>query len=461
MPQRAKLVIMGVFVISLGVRLIWVASATVTPVSDFRGYDRLAQRWLATGEFGRAPMQAYRTPGYPAFLAGIYAVCGQNVRAVQFTQAVLGAVTSALVVLLAARMLSVAAAGLAGLFHAFSPTAVVYTPVLASENLGVPVLLVALLLLGMPVVKPGWRHAAVAVAGVCLGLLVLLRPAGMFFLPAMLVLAVWQPLARRWRPLAALTFVIGLALPMTPWLVRNARIGLGWPVISSCGGVNLWMGNNPEALHGGYCAGVQVGFPRRPERARDQAYRAAAVEWIREHPARYVAFCGVRAARLLGTTPDAWAAMYLWPSRENDAAMVANDVADATQPVAEATRRAAITGRRTKWLERWRRVVAPLTLVALGLSLTRWRTMSVVLLPVLSYGVLIALTFVAERFREMWNPLLVIPLAALLADVAWGTQESSPRVGRRTKALLAAGAIAVMLVLAEMGWDDAWYQLGP
>lgn len=127
-----------VFLLSLALRLTWAGFAHVTPVSDFRGYDGLAVRWLMTGGFGSPGWLAYRTPGYPGFLAGVYFIFGHHWGAAAFMQAILGAVSSALVVGLAGRIVSPRTSLIAGLLHALSPTSLAYVPVLASENLAVP-----------------------------------------------------------------------------------------------------------------------------------------------------------------------------------------------------------------------------------------------------------------------------------------------------------------------------------
>jgi hypothetical protein len=59
--------------LSLALRAAWAAHAHVIPVSDFATYDALGWQLVTNGEL---PASAYRTPGYPAFLAAVYAVFG-------------------------------------------------------------------------------------------------------------------------------------------------------------------------------------------------------------------------------------------------------------------------------------------------------------------------------------------------------------------------------------------------
>lgn len=92
---------------------------------------------------------AYRTPGYPGLLALIYLAVGHSWKAAAMFQALLGALTSGMLVLLAATVVSVRASAAAGLLHTFSPAALAYVPILASENLAIPLVVGGLLCLAV------------------------------------------------------------------------------------------------------------------------------------------------------------------------------------------------------------------------------------------------------------------------------------------------------------------------
>ncbi len=98
--------LVGVFAIALALRLAGASLAQVTPISGFGSYDAIARHWLATGEFRDGLGVAHRTPGYPALLAGVYALCGLDWRAVAIVQAVLGALTAGMVASIAASIVS-------------------------------------------------------------------------------------------------------------------------------------------------------------------------------------------------------------------------------------------------------------------------------------------------------------------------------------------------------------------
>ncbi|MCA9244695.1 MAG: glycosyltransferase family 39 protein [Phycisphaerales bacterium] len=174
---------------ALALRVTWVACASVTPVSDFAGYEQHAVAWLNTGTFGVAGNLAYRTPGYPALIAATYAVVGEHPKGVGYVQAALGALSCLLLVLIVGRFASPRAALTAAVLLAVSPTALAYTPVLASENLSTPVMLLGLLLVDNSRRAEGGRALTwSAGAGVVFGLLMLVRPAAIFLAPAFVLL---------------------------------------------------------------------------------------------------------------------------------------------------------------------------------------------------------------------------------------------------------------------------------
>ncbi len=443
----------AVFLVSLVIRLTWAGFAHVTPISDFQGYDGLAMKWLSTGVFGEPGSYAYRTPGYPAFLAAIYRLVGHSPRAAGFVQALIGALTSGLLVLLAGHILSPRASALAGLLYAVSPTAVAYVPVLASETITAFLLVAALLCLAAAEAKEeGDGRTMLAGSGALFGLMILVRPAALFFMPAAVLLSAYSPRRGRWNASHGLVFVVAALLVLSPWVIRNQRLGLGWMTISTVGGENLWMGNNDKAKLGGFCA--EAAWPVQPgdtEQGRDIRYRRAARAWIVRHPGRYLALSAIRAYRLLGVEPDTWAAKYLWPTAANDrvfAMVYAEDaMTGGNAPENLRARAGEIEMRHALILKRLRYLLAPLILIALVVSLPWWRDYAVVTFPALSYLAGLSLTYAEIRFRELSDPLLFIPLAGLLAMVVFRSTELAREPLRPSRAL--AIVIRTLTALSE------------
>ncbi len=464
MPPGIGRIARFVFLLALLVRLAWCTLATVTPISDCADYHKLAGLLLETGRLHHSLGEAWRTPGYPGFLAGVYAVFGDNVRAAALIQSVLGALSAAAVVLIVSRVASLRASLLAGIFQAVWPTAVVCTPVLVSENLATPLLLWSLVCVAWSGHTRGRRAALPAAgAGVLLGLLLLVRPANSFFAPAILLLLLYDFMRRRGQLLRALVFVACALLTVSPWLIRNYRLGLGPFTLSTQGGLALWWGNNPQTRDGASGVPRLAEEERLDERGRDRFYRNKALEWIRANPSRYLALCRVRALRFFGTRPDWFAAKFAWPTPANDLAVqqrFAAEASGAAAPSVQVQYAQAVEARHMKYEERLRRVVAPLMLLALVWSLFRWRQWAPVNLPALSYFIGLSLTVFVERYRVLSDPLLLILLAALVSDVVFGTRDlRGRRVPRYLQCALAVAAIAASVLVHHARLDKNWYDL--
>jgi 4-amino-4-deoxy-L-arabinose transferase-like glycosyltransferase len=217
---------------------------------DTAYYEELARNWLYHGTYGLffdghlTPVDM-RVPGYPAFLAAIYALLGNTRTAVMFVQALLDLLTCLLAALLAARLAPASARSrvftIALWLAALCPFTANYTAVVMTETLATFFTTLALLVfvsvfdrpsLNLPVrslnrtsllSQAGWW----LLAGLLVGAGTLVRPEAPLLLAASgLVLCV------RWRrradwtklALAALWMAVGLLFPLAPWAVRNARV---------------------------------------------------------------------------------------------------------------------------------------------------------------------------------------------------------------------------------------------
>ena len=142
---------------------------------------------------------------------------------------------------MAGEQAGLAAAALAALYGPF----VVYDVQVAKESLAVTV--VCFLLWALAVARASGRAALWLAAGVLLGALALLRENALLAAPFLLPLA-WE--RGRGLPAGALragALLLGLALALAPVAWRNLAVG-GSPLPTTFqGGVNLWIGNNPDA----------------------------------------------------------------------------------------------------------------------------------------------------------------------------------------------------------------------
>jgi len=281
-----------VLLLGLALRLFAMPSHERALVFDERDYSALSTTLAQTGAYAEAGHPtAYRAPGYPAFLAGIQRLTGRSDPApARVAQAVLDEL-SALLLYLIALPWGATAALLSATIWSFYPPAIVYTRLLYPESLFVFLLLLWILLATRFRPNRPWGQIALG-AGV--GLLALVKTEAAFLLLAVPAAA----LIRGARVTMVALFLLGGALTLAPWVIRNARV-MGAPVLVTSGGTVLLIGNHPGAT-GGYAPGVPDSMlPRSTEEAAGsrEGYRNA-TRYIAAHPLRFLTM-GVRKTALV------------------------------------------------------------------------------------------------------------------------------------------------------------------
>lgn len=229
--------------VGLGLRAFFLLRFPSTGAEDSPFYIELAWNWLKNGVYGfpiygRLTPVDMRVPGFPAFLAAIFAVAGKSTVAVMWCQAVVDVATCFLIALIAARIapetsrrhVAIAALWLAAL----CPFTANYTAVVLTETLVTFLTALAILVL-LETDLGAARKSAIAsnarqplspwfLAGIIVGFGTLVRPET----PLLLIAAGIVIVAKWWRPpewrrivRAAALLVAGLVLPLLPWAARN------------------------------------------------------------------------------------------------------------------------------------------------------------------------------------------------------------------------------------------------
>ncbi|UCH79351.1 MAG: glycosyltransferase family 39 protein [Candidatus Coatesbacteria bacterium] len=236
--------VLGIFIVALAVRLAYAAVAAAPPISDEQYYHGLA-RSLAAGQgytAGGTPV-AYWPVGYPALVAAFYAVLGSHYFPVILFQALLGAAAAAGLAWVGREFVSEGGARAAGLILALWPNQFAY----AARLFPAVVLAFAVVALAYLYTRGRKPWVTAAAAGLVNGVAALLAPVTLV-LPAA---ALASDLFRRvgWLKVlgrvALLIFVA--AVVAAPWALRNWRLYGEFVGLSTNGGVNLWIGNNPNA----------------------------------------------------------------------------------------------------------------------------------------------------------------------------------------------------------------------
>ena len=214
-------------------------------VDDSRLYADIAKNWLHHGVYGITNSGAItptlsRLPGYPAFLAAVFAIFGSdNFRAVLLLQVLFDLATCFLAADMARCLFSERAARAAFLLTALCPFLANYAAAALTETLEIffTTLALDLALRGLGVGgPPRRRHLIWAGCGFSISACILLRPDGGILLAAVGAYLLWL-LAKSWRTGAMVSggsrlstrsiFVAGILVgitafaPLIPWTLRN------------------------------------------------------------------------------------------------------------------------------------------------------------------------------------------------------------------------------------------------
>jgi 4-amino-4-deoxy-L-arabinose transferase-like glycosyltransferase len=245
-----------VFLVAVCMRGIYLVEACRQP--DFNVFymdEQYNLEWaksLATGawtepyaELRSAPY--FRAPLYSFLLAGIFKLLGVKTLLARIVQVLMGSVSCALAYAVATKCLGQRVGIVTGFL-----CSLYWVLVYFDSQFLQPVLLVFLLLAGLlaafTAAEKHRIHLA-GVAGLCFGLYAITRPEILVAAPFIIWWAVKatgafpQP-GRRWFVLA---LAIGFALPPAAATLRNRVVAHDWVVVASQGGVNFYIGNNPES----------------------------------------------------------------------------------------------------------------------------------------------------------------------------------------------------------------------
>lgn len=238
-------IILFAFILRLIFMLQWQDSPIFShPKIDELYHDEWARAIAAGDSYVEGPY--FRAPLYPAFLGLVYKVLGYNYLAPRLVQSVLGALGCGLVFLIGRRLFDRRMAAVAGLAAASYWTLIFFDGELLIPTLIVFLDLVLIWLLCRAARQP--RKITYGLAGLALGLSAVARPNVLLFGPAVVV---WL-LIRHRRELArgvvyCACLTAGCLLAVMPVTVRNYVVGDDFVLVASQGGLNFYIGNNPDS----------------------------------------------------------------------------------------------------------------------------------------------------------------------------------------------------------------------
>ncbi len=269
-----------------------------TAFPDSERYNVIAGE-LLRGEGFKSPLTA---PLYPLFLAGVYSVFGRSFFAVRASQAFLGALSILIVFFLTEQISSKRAGIIAASIFAVYPFFIFFSGLLLTETLFIFILLGFILFLGRLLKNPTGRNALAA--GIAGGVSVLIKPAMFYFI---FISLIYYLAARRNKKIAIGFCVLTAAFLITisPWPLYNlARHGR--PDLLPASSITLYESFNPEATGG---PAIHLIRWTREMRRMDgdeleRYFRAEALRFIKENPARAVHLALIKQARFWSPVPN-------------------------------------------------------------------------------------------------------------------------------------------------------------
>lgn len=237
-----------VYLVALAPRLAFVLVAGHSPPGvDEVEYDLIARNLIDGRGFcwyNYLPT-SFRPPGYPWFLAGVYWLLGANVFRARMVQAFLTAGHALLTYLVCKKAFNAKAARLSAVFVALYIPLILYTVGLMTENLFIPLILLAFYLLLKT--RENRPRLFSVLSGLVLGASILVRPSLTFFVP---VLFLWFYFPKKdWKKAATNFSIIAviIVIMVTPWCVRNYRVTEQFVYLDTRTGYNLYIGYHEEA----------------------------------------------------------------------------------------------------------------------------------------------------------------------------------------------------------------------
>jgi hypothetical protein len=297
--------------------------------SDAKGYHELALKLLHDGTFPTA----FYAPGYPAFVAAIYALFGEQQLPVLIVQSVIGTLGVWVTYLTGIDALGRARspiALLAAALFGLSPGVAYYSAWLLRE--GVLVLLIPLLAwLCLRMLQRTWWYAVPL--GLTAGALAYIRVEGGLLVAVMLVLGL---LHKRWRAVGGGLLACGIAAALAaPWVIHcslargytNMQVGLGANLFARTWHLSPTGEVEPALRQHALERIAELGLSERAQRdwpvadallvevpANDLPRRLelnrrlSAIAWenIRRRPLRYLGTLPLDIVRTLGGEPFTW-----------------------------------------------------------------------------------------------------------------------------------------------------------
>jgi len=379
------------------------------------------QQWATLILEAKPPRPPFdEAPGYAYFVAAVFQLCRRSLFAMAIVQAILDATTCAAIALLGRRFFGARVGWIAGLLAAGYGPFLYFTGQLEPATVALFLIVLALAATLASTARPRWM-----LAGGVWALALLVRPEVLLALPFAALDA-----ARRGGRQGVVRLGLPVVVVLAASVAVNAAASHKLVFLSTTAGLNLWVGNNPDAdgvspfLHGRLEADfdrVVAGTPDPVD--ADAVFRGRALAFLATEPGA--------AARL------AWKKL-VWTFSDRE---LPNSADIGWQTSQSALFHPPLFPLSLGW-------VLPFAVAGALLLGREWRRLPLLCAP-LAVGVgTSVLFFTNARFR-----LAMLPSLLLLAAFGLDGMLQAVALGRRAWRPLAAGAFGILLGLVA-AWND-------
>ncbi len=362
-------------------------------------FEEIAHHLVERGEYAysfygltAARASSFQPPIYPLFLAGLLKLGQGNLTGLVPAQIILSVLS---IWVLYQLTISLGGSETQGLLAALLMA--VYPPLNLYAVIPNPVILETLFLLtgtwcSVRSIQGGSLVWPIA-AGVSFALAGLTRSPWLVAIPVAMIWLIWRDRQGGWRRLRTpIILCFSAIITLLPWALHNAQVHDAWFVTGTNGGLNFWIGNNPDAT-GEYIFPTEIDrelvtqVAEWPERDRDRFFYQLGFDHIRENP--------VQSLRLF--LEKLYFFSIFRPS--------IGSTYQSTDLQVGLARNVFITS----WL-----LLLPLGLGGLWIGRGRWTNHALLVGIILCQALVASLYFVGTRFRTPLEPFFIIWAAGFL-----------------------------------------------
>lgn len=317
-----KNVVVLILLASLIIRILFVLTVNTMPESDMKGYDERGMLFAEkqTFQYGETFNGAtYRPPMYILFLAGIYKIFGHHYHTVYIIQSLISVACLALIYLIARRLWNKNVGIISLILSALYVPFIGYSGIILSEIL----FLFFMLLFSYMALRAVQTQfiSYTVLSGLFCALATLTRSISLllpFGILAMLIICFRKQMLTRSALVRVGLFFIVMFLTISPWTIRNYVETKQFVLIDAISGLNLIIGNNEYAT-GFFTSKVRdtegwkmAHQPGNNLPEADAILKRYAIEWIKDHPQRFMELTIKRAGSYFKVNTDWFTQDYGW-----------------------------------------------------------------------------------------------------------------------------------------------------